>query len=215
MAFSNNNSCTSGCNPCVGGCTSTLASASSCTSCDKPSCSCPPTIIVERPVVRNGLCVKPVHGVIAMPEQGHVAMPVEGAEVPNNAYYRKLIKCGKLSQVDCETGCASSSSEWTGRLTGSRHHDFCGAGVVSIWTLLAQSQSGAASVHSIDIDLIRNDIGSGVTLSMENTSTSLFPTDSRGWKGADDGLGNLTPATDFNLNLLAGDCAKVSWTEIS
>lgn len=214
MSTYSSSGCSGGCNPCVGKCTQTI-SANTCNSCDKTACSCPPPIIVQRPVVRNGLCVVPVYGVTSMPEQGHVAMPVEGAEVPNNAYYRKLIKCGKLRQVDCETGCAASSSEWTGRLTGSRHHDFCGAGVVSIWTLLTQSQSGSAGVYSIDIDLQRNDIGSGVILTMENTNSTMFPSESRSWKGADDGLGNLTPATDFNLVLQAGDCAKVSWSEIN
>lgn len=211
------------CNPCDGSGSScaphigaqSRPTGNSCNSCNKPACTCPPPIIIERPVVRNGLCVKPLHGVIAMPEQGHVAMPVEGAEVPNNAYYRKLIRCGQLLQVDCDTGCASTEKEWTGRKCGSYHHDFCGPGTINIWTLLTQSQGGAASVYSVDIDLQRNDSGGGVLLVMGSTNTTIQMTETRSWTGADDGLGNLTPATDFVLSLVAGDCVKLSWTEIS
>lgn len=213
------------CNPCNGSgraCSQPAPVQTSCSggcagNCGQPSCACPPPVIIERPVVRNALCVVPVHGVISMPEQGHVAMPVEGAEVPNNAYYRKLIKCGKLRQVDCETGCATTDKEWTGRKCGSFQHDFCGEGVLNIWALLEQSQSGAASVSSIQVSVTSQANDSGLLLMMTgNTTQSYLKTgESSSWSGGDDGLGNLTPASDFTLVLASGDCVTVSWSEIN
>ena len=182
------------------------------TNCNTPPSCAPVAKAACQPSVAVGLCVKPLCGVIAMPELDHQAMPVQGANVPNNNYYRRLIKQGKLQQIDCDTG-EIAQQEWTGRKVASFHHDFEGAQVVNIATLLMQSSSGNPAPHNIDINIARS--ASGVMLAMDATNTIITQSGSRSWSGHDDGLGNLTPATDFLLYLREGDTAKISWSELA
>ena len=179
--------------------------SASCGPVAKPSCS---------PSVAVGLCVKPLCGVIAMPERDHQAMPVQGANVPNNNYYRRLIKQGKLQQVDCDTG-EIAQKEWTGQKTCSFSHLFKDQQVLNIYSLLAQSQSGSPSVYRIKIDVKTSTAANGIMLVRGNAQDLLQAGDSREWQGHDDGIGNLTPATDFFLYLQAGDEVTISWDELA
>ena len=177
----------------------------SCMPVAKPSCS---------PSVAVGLCVKPLCGVIAMPELDHQAMPVQGANVPNNNYYRRLIQQGKLQQVDCDTG-QISQREWTGQKACSFSHLFKDQQVLNIFSLLNQSQSGSPSVYRIKIDVKSSVTAGGIMLTRGNTQDFLLDDCAREWQGHDDGIGNLSPASDFLLYLQDGDEVTISWDELA
>ena len=157
------------------------------------------------------LCVKPLRGVIAMPENDYRCMPVEGSCVPNNTYYRKLIKQGDLQQVDCDTMEAIETADWSGKKQGSFSHTFIGSQVLNLGSLLAQSAEGNVGIYSVDIDIRVSDNGS--VLSRGSGIDILHEGDSREWSGADDGLGNLTNATDFGLVMSQGDEVVINWVE--
>ena len=156
-------------------------------------------------------CVKPLRGVIAMPENDYRCMPVEGACVPNNTYYRKLIKQGDVQQVDCDTMEPVATPDWTGKKQGSFSHTFIGAQVLNLGSLLAQSGEGNLGIYSVDIDVRVS--ANGTVLSRGSGIDILHVGDSRTWTGADDGLGNLTLATEFGLVMSAGDEVVINWVE--
>lgn len=47
----------------------------------------------------NKLNVKPVQGIVLQPERSMRRMKDQGATVPNNAYYRRLIKLGDIEEI--------------------------------------------------------------------------------------------------------------------
>lgn len=182
---------------------------------DYPAPSSSKSVSTCEPVTMQQLCVRPACGVIAMPERDYEAMPVQGAQVPNNAYYRRLIQQGKVTQVDCQTGCESESDQWTGQKACSFSHLFKDQQVLSIYSLLAQSSSGSPSVYSIHIEVRESSQTAGIMLARGNTQDLLQVDDEREWQGHDDGIGNLSPATDFYLYLNDGDQVSISWDELA
>ena len=159
------------------------------------------------------ICVKPVWGVIPMPENNNRCMPVQGAKVPNQPYYRKLIKSGDLVKIDCTTMQVPVTTQFTGVMQGSDSNEFNGAQVLNIGSLLATSGWGNAGVYEIDIDV--RETHEGVSLVRGGGSDIIQSGGSRSWHGSDDGLGNLTNATDFVLTLKQHDVVVINWAEIS
>ena len=184
------------------------------TNCNTPPSCAPVAKAACQPSVAVGLCVKPLCGVIAMPELDHQAMPVQGANVPNNNYYRRLIKQGKLQQIDCDSG-EITQREWTGHKACSFSHLFKDQQVLNIFSLLSQSESGSPSVYRIKIDVKSSVSADGIMLVRGNAQDLLLVGSAREWQGHDDGIGNLSPATDFYLYLQDGDEVTISWDELA
>ncbi len=157
------------------------------------------------------ICVKPLRGVIPMPESDQRCMPVEGACVPNNSYYRKLIKQGDLQEIDCATMQPIQPTEWAGKKVGSYSHQFSGSQVLNLGALLVQSGMNNVGIYSVDVDVRTSE--RGIILTRAGGTEALYENDSRAWWGADDGLGNLTNATDFTLVMSDGDVVVIDWVE--
>lgn len=165
------------------------------------------------------VCVKPLYGVVAMPENDYRCMPVEGCQVPLNNYYRKLLKeipagrdTPQLQRIDCETGEALAGAEWLGVLKGSFSNMFNGAQVLNLGSLLAVNNAVNPGVHSVDIDIRTTQ--NGVVLTRGHGVDLLYEGDSRSWKGFNDGIGNLGNATEFTLVISDGDEVVINWEEI-